>query len=74
MAIFLKLTIKWIKHFVRYSAKNINARFKRLICVLTTNNRKTTYCNKLNRHFTLKWDFPWKSSFICNLNCTLHVD
>jgi len=27
MAIFLKLTIKWIKHFVRYSAKNINARF-----------------------------------------------
>jgi len=40
MAIFLKLTIKWMKHFIRDSAKNVNAHFKRLICVLTTNNRK----------------------------------
>jgi len=31
--------MKWIEHFVRDSAKHINAHFKELICVLATNNR-----------------------------------
>ena len=74
MAIFLKLTIKWIKRLVRDSAKNINARFKRLICVLTTNNRKRHIVISLTGILPWNETFPWKSSFICNLNCTLHVD